>query len=73
MRDDHFGPMYDMCCNMAPPEPPPPEMQTLHKALRDNPVERDRYFGPLGGTVPIPEYYAPENLRRLAAGAVAGG
>jgi hypothetical protein len=69
LRDEHFEPMYDLCCNMAAIEPPPPEMLALYQALRDNPVERDRYFGTLGGTVPIPEYYAAENLQRIAAGA----
>jgi flavin-dependent dehydrogenase len=71
VRDEHFGPMYDLCCNMAALEPPPPEMQALYRALRDNPVERDRYFGTLGGTVPIPEYYAPENLQRITGGTAA--
>ena len=71
IRDEHFGPMYDLCCNMAALEPPPPEMQALYQALRDNPVERDRFFGTLGGTVPIPEYYAPENLQRISGGAAA--
>lgn len=47
------------------------DMQALFHALRDNPVERDRYFGTLGGTVPIPEYYAPENLQRIVAGSTA--
>jgi hypothetical protein len=72
IRDEHFGPMFDLCCDLAALEPPPPEIQALYKALRDNPVERDRYFGTLGGTVPIPEYYAPENLQRIAEGAAAG-
>ena len=64
--------MYDLACGMASLEPPPPEMLTLYQALRDNPVERDRYFGTLGGTVPIPEYYAPDNLQWIATGAAAG-
>jgi flavin-dependent dehydrogenase len=70
-RDEHFGPMYELSCNMAALEPPPPEMAALYQALRDNPFERNRYFGTLGGTVSIPEYYAPENLQRIASGAAA--
>jgi flavin-dependent dehydrogenase len=73
VRDRHFGPMYDLCCNMAALEAPPPEMQALYRVLRGNPVERDCYFGTLAGTVPIPDYYAPENLQRIAAGTAAGG
>jgi flavin-dependent dehydrogenase len=72
VRDESFAPMYDLTCGMASLEPPPPEMLALYQALRDNPVERDRYFGTWGGTVPIPEFYAPENLQRIAAGAAAG-
>lgn len=56
---------------MAALEPPPPEMLALHQALRDNPADRNRYFGTLAGTVPIPEYYAPENLARITAGPAA--
>lgn len=71
LRDERFAAMYDLSCDMAAYEPPPPEMQALFGALRDNPAERNRYFGTLAGTVPIAEYYAPENLRRIV-GAAAG-
>jgi hypothetical protein len=40
----------------------------LYVALRHDAVERSRYFGTLGGTVPIPEYYAPANLQRIVEG-----
>jgi flavin-dependent dehydrogenase len=73
IRDQAFAPMYDLSCGMAALEPPPPEMLSVYQALRSNRAERDRYFGTLGGTVSIPEYYAPENLRRVAATATAGG
>lgn len=69
LRDERFAAMYDLCCEMAALEPPPPEMQALFQALRDDPVERNRYFGTLAGTVPIPQYYAPENLQRIVAAA----
>jgi 2-polyprenyl-6-methoxyphenol hydroxylase-like FAD-dependent oxidoreductase len=69
VRDEHFAPMYDLTCGMAGLEPPRPEMLALYQALRHNSVERDRYFGALGGTVPIPEFYAPENVRRIISAA----
>jgi flavin-dependent dehydrogenase len=72
IRDETFAPMYDLSCAMAALEPPPPEMLPVYQALRGNPLERDRYFGTLGGTVSIPEYYAPENLQRIAASGAAG-
>jgi flavin-dependent dehydrogenase len=68
-RDEHFAPIYDFNCGQASLQPPPPELLALFGALRSNPVERSRFFGTLGGTVPIPEYYAPENLQRIIAGA----
>jgi hypothetical protein len=69
VRDEHFAPMYDLTCGMAALEPPQPEMLALYQALCHNSVERDRYFGTLGGTVPIPEFYAPENERRIIGAA----
>lgn len=66
-RDEHLAPMYGLTCNLASLEPPPPEMLALYQALRTNAAERDRFFGTLGGTVPIAEYYAPENLARIVA------
>ncbi len=67
-RDAHFQPMYDLTCDMAKLEPPPPEIVTLYDALRENAVERNRYFGTLGGTVSISEYYAPEHLQYIVSG-----
>jgi len=46
-------------------QPPPPEMQQLFAALRDNPRERDRLFGTFAGTVPPSEYFAPDNLAQV--------
>jgi flavin-dependent dehydrogenase len=46
-------------------QPPPPEMQHLFAALRDDPRERDRLFGTFAGTVPPSEYFAPDNLARI--------
>jgi len=71
VRDEHLGPMYNLTCCMAGLEPPPPEMLALYQALRENPVERDRYFGTLDGTVAIPEFYAPKNMQRIISAASA--
>jgi flavin-dependent dehydrogenase len=48
-------------------EPPPPLMQQLFAALRDNPSDRNRLFGTFAGTVPADEYFAPDNLARILA------
>jgi hypothetical protein len=42
-------------------------MQQLLAALHGNQPETDRFFGTIAGTVPIPEFYAPENVQRILA------
>jgi hypothetical protein len=61
--------MYNLCCDLASLGPPTPEIMSLYDALRHDEVERNRFFGTLGGTVSIPEYYTPENMQRIVAGA----
>jgi hypothetical protein len=45
-------------------------MQKLFAALRDNQEQSGRFLGTIAGTVPIPEFFSPENMRRVT-GAVA--
>jgi flavin-dependent dehydrogenase len=70
VRDEHLAPIYDFNCRHASLQPPRPEMLALFGALRSNSVERNRFFGTLGGTVPIPEYYAPANVQRIVGNAL---
>ena len=44
-------------------------MQQLFAALRDNQEQTDRFFGVVAGTVPIAEFFAPENIGRIIGGA----
>ena len=46
-------------------EPPRPEMQQLFAALRGNQEQTNRFFGTIAGTVPIPEFFSPENIGRI--------
>ena len=64
-RDEHLLPMYELTIGLAHLSPPPPEIQALHSALQNNQPEANRFFGTLAGTVPIPEFYAPENVARI--------
>lgn len=64
-RNEAVMPMYELTCDLANLEPPPTEMQQLFGALRENPAETDRFFGALAFTVPIPEFFAPENIQRI--------
>ena len=56
---------YELTLQLASLEPPPPAMQQLFAALRENKTEADRFIGALSGMVPIPEFFAPENIRRI--------
>jgi 2-polyprenyl-6-methoxyphenol hydroxylase-like FAD-dependent oxidoreductase len=71
-RNAATRPVYDMTCQFAALQPPPPEMQQLMAALRGNQEQTDRFFGTVVGTVPIPEFFAPENLGRITGMAAAG-
>jgi len=71
VRDERFTPMYELSCSLATLEPPSPEMLALYEALRTNPIERNRFFGTLGGTVSPSEYYTSENLQRIIGAATA--
>jgi 2-polyprenyl-6-methoxyphenol hydroxylase-like FAD-dependent oxidoreductase len=71
-RNDVTRPIYEMTCQFASLQPPPPEMQHLLGALVGNQEQTDRFLGTVVGTVPIPEFFAPENIGRIMAGAQAG-
>jgi flavin-dependent dehydrogenase len=58
-------PSYELNCQLASLGPRPPEMQQLFAALRGNRAETDRFVGAVEGTVPIAEFFSPENVRRI--------
>jgi flavin-dependent dehydrogenase len=64
-RDAAVLPMYEYTCQLARLAPPPPAMQQLFTALQGNQYETNRHFGTIAGTVPIPEFFSPENLQRI--------
>jgi flavin-dependent dehydrogenase len=70
-RNQAAMPLYDLTCQFAMLEPPPPEMQQLFAALRSNQPATDRFMGTLAGTTPIPEFFAPDNIGRIMATAPA--
>lgn len=72
-RNARVTPMYELTCQIASLDPPPPEMQALYAALRTNENARDRFFGTLAGTVSIPEFYAPESIQRIVGRGPARG
>jgi 2-polyprenyl-6-methoxyphenol hydroxylase-like FAD-dependent oxidoreductase len=59
-------PMYEFTCQLANlAEPPAPQMLQLLAALRGNQAETNRFLGTWAGTVPVPEFFAPENIQRI--------
>jgi flavin-dependent dehydrogenase len=64
-RNEAALPIYEFTHRLAALMPPAPELQQLFAALRHNQEATDRFFGVFAGTVPIPEFFAPENLARI--------
>ena len=64
-RNEEVLPMFEHTCQLAKLEPPPPEMLRFLNALRANQIETGRFLGTVTGTVPIPEFYSPENINRV--------
>jgi flavin-dependent dehydrogenase len=69
MRDESSLPMYELTCDFATLEPPPPEMQALFGAIQRDQAAMDEFVSVMAGTLPPPQFFAPENLDRLMASA----
>ena len=68
-RDETSAAPFELNFQLATLAPPPPELQALFGALRDNQPDTDRLIGALVGTVPIPEFFAPANVARICGAA----
>lgn len=68
-RDEHFLPMFNLNAMHASMEPMNPKMRALFEALQHNDADTAQFLGTVGGTVSIPEFYAPENVQRIINGA----
>jgi flavin-dependent dehydrogenase len=69
-RNEAAMPIYRLTCDLAKLERPSDDMQKLFAALRGNPLQTGRFIGTIAGTVPIHEFFSPENVNRImAAGA----
>ncbi|HKQ52493.1 MAG TPA: NAD(P)/FAD-dependent oxidoreductase [Pyrinomonadaceae bacterium] len=61
--------MFEHTTQLASLAAPPPEMGQLFEALRGNPRETGRFLGTVTGTVPVPEFFSPENVGRIVSAA----
>jgi flavin-dependent dehydrogenase len=68
-RDEHAMPIYELTFQFATLEPPPPEMQQLLGAVSANQESIDDFVSVQAGTLPVPEFFAPENVGRIMAAA----
>jgi 2-polyprenyl-6-methoxyphenol hydroxylase-like FAD-dependent oxidoreductase len=66
-RDEHALPMYDFTCQLASMEPPPPEMQHLLGAVSASREGGNAFASMTAGTMPVPEFFSPENIGRIMA------
>jgi flavin-dependent dehydrogenase len=57
--------MFEQNCQLARLEPPPAELRQLLAALRGNQTETGHFLGTVTGTVPVQEFYSPENVGRI--------
>ena len=63
-RDDITLPMFDLTCQIATLEPPPPEMQQLLGAMHGDQGAMDSFVSMMAGTIPVPEFFASTRLSR---------
>lgn len=57
--------MFEHTCQLARLAPPTPEMIELLEALRGDREESGRFLGTVTGTVPVQEFFSPENVSRI--------
>jgi flavin-dependent dehydrogenase len=62
-RDAVVMPMYQSTCQRARLQPLPLEVQALFRALQENQDAANMFFGLDAGTVPIPKFFSPDNLK----------
>jgi 2-polyprenyl-6-methoxyphenol hydroxylase-like FAD-dependent oxidoreductase len=68
-RDEHSLPMFDLTCGFATLAPPPPDMQHVLGATAGSQDAQDQFVSMMAGTLPVPEFFAPENVGRIMAAA----
>jgi 2-polyprenyl-6-methoxyphenol hydroxylase-like FAD-dependent oxidoreductase len=70
-RDVRAIPIYEFTTQLARLEPPPPELQQLLGAVHGNADAMDAFVSVIAGSVSPVDFFAPEHVGRIMAGAVA--
>jgi hypothetical protein len=71
-RDAAVLPMYELTDAIAQLVPPPPELQQILGAIHGNQEEMDAFISVNASTLPVPEFFAAENVDRIMTKAGAG-
>jgi len=66
-RDAHVLPTYELTCQFAALEPPPPEMQQLLAAMHGNQEAMDGFVRTVAGVTSPAEFFSEENVGRIFA------
>ena len=70
-RDAAVMPLYELTCEFAKIEPPPPEREELLGAVQMSQEAMDDFVSVMAATLPAPEFFAPKNTERIMARALA--
>jgi 2-polyprenyl-6-methoxyphenol hydroxylase-like FAD-dependent oxidoreductase len=68
-RDRKSLPMYELTCQLATLQPPPPEAQQVFGAVHGNQAAMDAFARMNAGTISPPEFFAPEHIGPIMAAA----
>lgn len=71
-RNERVRPMYEFTNEIATLEPPPPLLQRLFAALRDDPPATDAFLSAISGATPLGAFLSEEALGRILGGGSAG-
>jgi hypothetical protein len=64
-RDERALPLYELTCDFAKLEPPPPDLQQLIGAMQGNQAAMDDFVSVMAATLPAPDFFGPENTGRI--------
>jgi 2-polyprenyl-6-methoxyphenol hydroxylase-like FAD-dependent oxidoreductase len=68
-RDGQVLPMYELTCELATLEPPPPELQQLLGAAHGNQEAMDAFARMMAGVTSPAEFFSEQNVGRILANA----
>jgi len=68
-RDRQVLPMYELTCELATLEPPPPELQQLLGAAHGNQEAMDAFARMMAGVTSPAEFFSEQNVGRILANA----